>query len=199
MFNKIEEAETKEDLSLRCENWPAGQTVYRAGIPDCFDTGGKKSYGSIVLYDWTTQNHLLQLFSGYKKERMHYLRQNGVKVRKDNIRNSLRDAEWARLAQNFKNSGDGYKQLASRWAKENRDQVKELFIQYVWKRPDRCCSLELKKEILAVKDQKKSVQDFLASSSLVLSGGIEEDLKEYIYSQLPPLIRAAVFRYNQKA
>ena len=174
------------------------RVIFKATVVQFMQKTKEQSYGQIYLYDDLTQQKLLRLFSGYKKERIKYLRSCGVKVKESKIRNALRDHTWLEMVKRYKTASD-YKKIAQEWAVQNTFEAKQLLLANRWTKPGRCVDLDLEEKITVAKKKSRSFEEFLTEEVVKLNDqSIKGDLEEYVQKNLPKLIRSAVHRYRKK-
>ena len=185
----------------RAGQHPPARAVFRAGIPAHFETSKHVPFGSLPIYDDTTESELLERFRYRKKLRLQYLKQSGNHVRKHITTNIDRDHIWFQMAQRHTKNGanaPNYRQIAEQWSRRNPALLKEMLLRHIWRSPEAAVSNELRKAIQCAKTQGQIYEtcrrQFVTSDS---SFDIDQELGVYIDTHLPHVIRSAVERYKR--
>jgi len=192
--------ELKEKLAFYKAIYGKGyyRAIFKANISGFIQPTPHMPHGWLALYDDMTEKDLGFFFRIYKNARIERLRSVGVRIRKYLTINTLRDYEWAKLIERNKRKIT-IEKIAQKWSQANRAQVREMVLNYLWKKPSRSHSEALIKLFQDGKKKRKKFVDFIADNAAKLTKtALNPDTQNYVAFYLPCRMLSAANRYKTK-
>ena len=174
------------------------RAIFKTDLPNFTQPTPHYPHGWLALYDDMTEKDLAFFFRLYKQARIKRLKSRGIRIRKYITPNTLRDYEWSELIRKNKDKLT-INELAQRWAKKNRAQVREMVLKHLWRKPINSHSVILRPLFQKGRRKNKSFVDFVAANATILTKtALRYDMDNYTKSYLPQRMCSAANRYVKK-